>query len=119
MVEEKKHEGAGDNIKIFLQEALEKQRNGRMDNYAQILHRLPTGSIFASNSHSGGATLFKVQVNFEIPIFEGQIDPNIMDRWLNLSEGYFLVHNFSNWENNVFSLFKATPPSQLLVGNLL
>ena len=37
MVEEKKDEHAGDPIKLFLEEALEKQRNAMMDNFAQIL----------------------------------------------------------------------------------
>ena len=74
MGDDKKDEGAGDPIKIFLKEALEKQRNAMMDKFAQILQRLPTGGTSASNSHSGGATPFKVQVNFDIPIFEGQID---------------------------------------------
>ena len=74
MGDEKKDEGAGDPIKILLEEALEKQRNAIMDNFAQILQRLPTGGASASSSHSGGATPFKVQVNFDIPIFEGQID---------------------------------------------
>ena len=44
MGDEKKDEGVGDPIKIFLKEALEKQRNTMMDNFAQILQRLPTGS---------------------------------------------------------------------------
>ena len=86
MGEEKKNEGAGDPIKILLEEALEKQRNAMMDNFAQILERLPTGGASASTSHSGGATPFKVQVNFDIPIFEGQIDADAIDRWLNLLE---------------------------------
>ena len=84
MGEEKKDEGVGDPIKIFLEEALEKQRNAMMDNFANILQRIPTGSASASSSHSGGATPFKVQVNFEIPIFEGQIDADVIDRCLNL-----------------------------------
>jgi hypothetical protein len=37
MGDENKDEGAGDPIKIFLEEALEKQRNAMMDNFAQIL----------------------------------------------------------------------------------
>ena len=37
MAEEKKDEGVGDPIKIFLEEALEKKRNTMMDNFAQIL----------------------------------------------------------------------------------
>jgi hypothetical protein len=68
MGKEKKDEGAGYPIKIFLEEVLEKQRNVMMDNFAQILQRIPTGGALTSNSHSGGATPFKVQVNFEIPI---------------------------------------------------
>ena len=64
MGDKKKDEGAGDPIKILLEEALKKQRNAMMDNFAQILQRLPTGSASASSSHSGGVTPFKVQVNF-------------------------------------------------------
>ena len=96
MGEEKKDEGAGYPIKIFLEEALEKQRNMMMDNFAQILQWIPTGGASTSRRHSGGATSFKVQVNFDIPIFDGQIDTDIVDRWLNLLEGYFLFHDFSN-----------------------
>ena len=109
MGDEKKYEGVGDPIKILLEEALEKQRNMMMDNFAQILQQLPTGSASASSSHSGGATPFKVQVNFDIPIFEGQIDANVIDRWLNLLEGYFLVHDFSEREKIIFALLKAAP----------
>ena len=96
MGDEKKDEGGGDPIKILLEEALKKQRNAMMDNFAQILQRLPTSGTSASSNHSGGATPFKVQVNFDIPIFEGQIDVYIIDIWLNLLEVYFLVHDFSN-----------------------
>ena len=59
-----------------------------MDNFAQILQRLPTYGASASNSHSIGATPFKVHVNFYIPIFKGQIDAYAIDIWLNLLEGY-------------------------------
>ena len=109
MGDEKKDEGEGDPIKILLKEALEKQRNAMMDNFAQILQRLSTGGTSASSSHSGGTTPFKVQVNFDIPIFEGQIDADAIDRWLNLLEGYFSVHNFSDREKIIFALLKATP----------
>jgi hypothetical protein len=67
-----------------------------MDNFSQILQWMPIGDTSTSNSHSGGATPFKVQVNFDISIFEGQIDADVVDRWLNLLEGYFLVHDFSD-----------------------
>ena len=109
MGDEKKDEGAGDPIKIFLEDFLEKQRNAMMDNFSQILQRLPTGGASASNNHSRGVNPFKVQVNFEIPIFEGQIDANVVDIWLNLLEGYFSVHDFSNQEKINFSLLEATP----------
>jgi hypothetical protein len=109
MADEKKDEGAGDPIKILLEEALERQRNAMMDSFAQILQRLPRGDASASNSYSGNATPFKVQVNFEIPIFEGQIDADAVDKWLNLLDGYFSVHEFSSREKIVFALLKAAP----------
>jgi ribonucleotide reductase alpha subunit len=84
MGEEKKYEVAGDPIKMLLKETLEKQRNVMMDKFSQIIQRMPTGSASTINSHSGGITPFKVQVNFNIPIFEGQIDADVIDRRLNL-----------------------------------
>ena len=77
-----------------------------MDSFAQILRRLPTGD---TSSSSGGATPFKVQIKFDIPIFEGQIDTDVVDKWLNLLEGYFSIHNFSNRENITFVLLKVVP----------
>ena len=44
MGDENKDEGAGDPIKILLEEALERQRNVMMDNFAQILQQLPTAA---------------------------------------------------------------------------
>ena len=109
MGDENKYEGVGDPIKIFFKEALEKQRNVMIDNFSQILQRLPTYSASASNSHSGGATPFKVQVNFDIPIFEGHIDADTVDRWLNFLEGYFSVHDFFDQGKINFALLKDAP----------
>jgi hypothetical protein len=109
MGDEKKYERVGDPIKILLEEALEKQRNAMMDNFTQLLQRFPTSGASASSNHSRGTTPFKVQVTFYIPIFDGQIDADIIDIWLNLLEGYFSVHDFSNRENIIFSLLKASP----------
>jgi hypothetical protein len=109
MGDEKKDEGAGDPIKIFIEEALEKQRNVMMDNFTQILQRFHIGHASASNNHSGGTTPFKVQVKFEFPIFHGQIDADVIDRWSNILEGYFSVHDFFDRENIIFSLLKAAP----------
>jgi hypothetical protein len=52
---------------------------------------------------------FKVQIKLYIPIFEGQIDVDVVDKWLNMLEGYFFVHNFSNRENITFALLKVIP----------
>ena len=71
MEEEKKDEGVGDPIKILLEQALKKQGNPLMDNFAQILQQLPTYDASTSNKHSGGTTPFKEQVKFDIPVFEG------------------------------------------------
>ena len=77
-----------------------------MDSFTQILRRLPTSDAY---SLSGGAAPFKVQINFDIPIFEGQIDANVAEKWLNLLEEYFSVHNFSNTEKITFELLKVVP----------
>ena len=72
MEEEKKDEGVGYHIRSLLEEALTRQRNEMMDNFAQILCRLLTTSDASTSSgHSGSTPPFKVQVNFDIPVFEG------------------------------------------------
>ena len=57
MGDEKKDDGAEYLIKMLLEEALSRQRNEMMDNFAQILRRLPTGEASSSNGH---VTPFKV-----------------------------------------------------------
>jgi hypothetical protein len=89
---------------MLLEEGLEQQRNDMMDNFAQILRRLSTSDASTSR---GGVSPFKVQINFYIPVFKGQIDVNVVDKWLNLLEGYFYVHNFFNREKITFVLLKA------------
>jgi hypothetical protein len=106
MGDEKKYDGGGDPIKMFLEEALMQQRNEMMDNFMQILRGLPTGEAYSSSGHE---TPFKVHVNFDIPLFEGLIDADVVDKWLNLLEGYFFVHNFSDREKITFALLQVIP----------
>jgi hypothetical protein len=81
MAGEKKDDGTRDPFKMLLEEAL---TNDMMDSFMQILRWLPTDD---ASSSSGGAAPFKVQINFNITIFEGQIDIDVVDKWLNLLEG--------------------------------
>jgi hypothetical protein len=110
MAEEKKNDGADDPINLLLEQALTRQRDEMMDIFSHILQRLPIASCtYSSSDHFGGTSPFKVQVNFDIPVFEGQIDAEALEKWLTLLEGYFSVHNFSDKEKITFSLLKALP----------
>jgi hypothetical protein len=93
-------------FKMIVSESIEQHRNEMMDIFSQILRRL---SASDASTSSGGASPFKVHINFDIPIFEGKIYEDAIDNWLNLLEGYFYVHNFSNRENITFVLLKAIP----------
>jgi hypothetical protein len=95
MVGEKKYDETGYPFKLLIEESLTQQRNYMMDSFAQILRWLP---ICDASSSNGGVAPFKVQINFDIPIFEGQIDAYVIEKWLNLLEGYLSVHKFSNRE---------------------
>jgi hypothetical protein len=106
MAEENKDDGIGDPFKLLIEKSLMQQRNEMMDSFTQILQRLPTDDTSSSN---GGATPLKVQIKFNISIFEGQIDADVVDKWLNLLEGYFFVHNFLNRKEITFVLLKAIP----------
>jgi hypothetical protein len=77
-----------------------------MDSFTQILRQLPTSHPSSSNE---GVAPFMVQINFNIPLFEGQIDADVVDKWLNILEGYLSVHNFPNKEKITFALLKVVP----------
>jgi hypothetical protein len=111
MAEEKRDERAGDPFKTFLKESLVRQRNEMIDNFAQILQRLPMVATEASSTrnHFASATPFKVQVNFDIPLFEGQIDADALEKWLNLLEGYYSIQKISDSEKITFALLKSLP----------
>jgi hypothetical protein len=106
MARENKYDRIGDTFKLLIEEAFMQQRNEMMDSFAQILRWLPTSD---TSSSSRGAASFKVQINFDINIFEGQIDEDVIDKGLKLLEGYFSIRNFSNRENITFALLKVVP----------
>jgi hypothetical protein len=70
---------------------------------------LITTGASSSRNHFGGTFPFKVHVNFYIPIFEGLIDAYALEKWLNMLEGYFSVHNFFGKEKINFALLKYLP----------
>jgi hypothetical protein len=81
-----------------------------MENFSHILqHLLIASGTSSSSGHFGGTLPFKVHVNFDISIFEGQIDADALDKWLNLLEGYFSIHNFPDREKITFALLKDIP----------
>jgi hypothetical protein len=81
-----------------------------MDNFSRIILQKPTiMKASSTNNHFRGVTPLKVHVKFDFTLFEGQIDINALEKWLNLLEGYFFVHTFSNSENITFALLKALP----------
>jgi hypothetical protein len=88
MAEEKRDEGAGYHIKLLLTEFLAQQRNEMMEKFSQILRQLLTTiDVSSSSDHFGGFTPFKVQVTFDIIVFEAHMDADALEKWLNLLEG--------------------------------
>jgi hypothetical protein len=95
---------------MLLEQALARQRGKMMENFSHILQCLPIETCtYSSSDHFGGTSPFKVQVNFDILLFEGQIGVDTLEKWWNLLEGYFSVHNFSERENITFTLLKDLP----------
>jgi hypothetical protein len=81
-----------------------------VENFSHILQcLLITIGTSSSSGQFGSTSPFKVQFNFDIHIFEGQIDADALEKWLNLLEGYFSVHNFFDREKITFVLLKAIP----------
>jgi len=110
MAEENKNDGADDPINLLLEQALMRQREKMMENFSLIFQCLliKIGASSSSN-HFGGTSPFKVQFNFDIPVFEGWIDAEALEKWLTPLEGYFSVHNIFNNKKITFTLLKALP----------
>jgi hypothetical protein len=82
-----------------------------MENFTQILRRLSMATIEESltRCHFTSVTPFKVQVNFDIPLFEGQIDADSLEKWLNILEDYYSVQKKIESENITFAFLKSLP----------
>ena len=107
IVEEKKNDRSDDPISLLLKQALTQQRDKMKENFSHILQHLSITTYTSSSSDQFGSTIpLKVQFNFYIPIFEGQTDGDALEKWLNLLEGYFPVHNFSDMEKITFVILK-------------
>jgi hypothetical protein len=52
------------------------------------------GEVPSIRNNFIGETPFKVQVNFDISLFECQIDGDSLEKWLNLLEGYYSVQKY-------------------------
>jgi hypothetical protein len=111
MEKEKKYDRARDPFKTLIKEALVRQRNEMMDNFTKILRRLSMETTEASSTRNNfvSPTPFKVQFNFDIPLFEDQIHVDALEKWLNILEGYYSIQKISNSENITFSLLKSLP----------
>jgi hypothetical protein len=110
MAEEKKNNGEDNHINMLLEQALTQQKDEMMENFSHILqHLLIATGTSSSSGHFGSTLPFKVQVNFDILVFEGKIDAEALDKWLNLLEGYLSIHNFFDREKITFALLKALP----------
>ena len=95
MVEEKKNDKANDSNNMLLEQALTRQRDEMMENFSHILQRLLIETDASSSSiHFGSTSPFKVQVNFYIPIFEGQIDVDALEKMVKYARRLFLCSPF-------------------------
>jgi hypothetical protein len=69
MATKMKDDGEEDSINLLLEQALARQRDKMMENFAHILQRLSIATGTSSSSGDfGGTSPFKVQVNFNIPV---------------------------------------------------
>ena len=89
-----------------MEETLNKQHKEMMKQFLEILGNWEVQAS-PSNAKFGGKTPFKVQVNFDIPTFQGKIDADVVDDWLSKLERYFCVNNFLDIEKITFTLLKV------------
>jgi hypothetical protein len=78
---EKENGRVDDYINLLLKQALTRERDEMMENFSHILqHLLIATNTSSSSDHFGGTSYFKVQFNFDIPVFEVQIDVDALEK---------------------------------------
>ena len=99
-----------DPLKNMVNEALREQKDQMLQQFTQILQQLQVGNHASSSANQsfGAPTPFKVQVNFDIPIFEGKINSDAVENWLDQLTSYFSVNQFTDKEKITFSLLKSS-----------
>ena len=70
---------SADYVKKMVEEALPRQREDMMSKFLEILK---TQKLPNSVAPFHGNKPFKVQVNFDIPNFEGKVNTEAVDNWL-------------------------------------
>jgi hypothetical protein len=82
MAEEKKNNRVEYSINLLLEKSLTRHRDEMMENFSHILQHLSiTVGMSSSSGHFGSTSPFKVQVNFDIPVFEVHIDADALEKW--------------------------------------
>jgi len=110
MVKENKNDKEDDYINLLLEQALTRERDKMMEIFFHILKILSITTDASSwSGHFGSTSHFKIKLNLNIPIFEGKIDANALEKWLNLLDSYFSVHNLSDREKITFTHLKDIP----------
>jgi hypothetical protein len=110
MAEEKKNDGADDSINLLLEQALMRQRDEMMENFSHILQLPVIKQVHLHQATTLEAPfLSRYKLILIFPYLKDQIDVDALEKWLNLLEGYFSVHNFSDRENITFALLKDLP----------
>ena len=99
-------DGMDESLKTLVEEALNKQCEEMMKQFSEMLGKQEAHAS-QRNQKFGTQTPFKVQVNFDIPTFQGKIDADVVDDWLSKLERYFCVNNFSDIEKIIFALLKV------------
>jgi hypothetical protein len=114
MVEENKNDGADDSINLLLEQALTRQRDEMMENFSHILQCLPIETVHIHQTTTLEAPLLsRYRLILIFPVFEGQIDADALDKWLNLLEGYFSVHHFSTGKRSPSHSLNLSPMSNI------
>ena len=81
-----------------------------IDNFFQILHQLPPMvETPLTRKYFLGDMPFKVQENFDNPLFEDQIYVYDLEKWFSLLGGYFYAQNVYDSENITFVLLRSLP----------
>ena len=109
MAKEADNRHATNETKQLIEKTMAHRHTKMFAQFNEILLRFASTSRESATRHCYDKIIpFKVQMNLDIPNFEGKIDAESVDNWVQQLESYYAVNQLSEAKNITIASFKMS-----------